>query len=1685
MRDLLLWRSLLADEIDAERVVPLLEELAAAPIRARIAFLGALDRALTHDDVRVRRAAVLALTGADGPLAWQALVRALDDRSIEVRTAAVEALRVSAEAQPARFTHALFHRDPDVRRAALEAAAPSGARAWSFYLLADTACAEQVRRNVQLPSGALPAVIDFARRGIVEEDEARAWIADMPWQETARWLEGAHRRSVEQVQAVVASQGITPAGDDALDDLFGLVWNAGDLAVRRRIFEKIGDALKTNWSLRQRVVAAVLVAGRARGLMPDAAELVAAYHPWFLGFDWVPRDVRYASLAGVYRIDTYAQRTPDENARPLFELDITRRPDGSLDLWAIGALLRFLQKEPYQTLLGWLSEKDIVDAFVRDMEHSAPFLSMQDTSKKGRAHVIDAISRGAPGRRAEVLAHLAHVVNANELGFLDSLEPGESLRIASALLALSARPGFAFNANKIERIANALGHPIASSDPEAFLRDWLGHKSPESLAIGLSLLGVVARALPLDRFVAICASLDTFLLKRLVEAIPFAPLITYGTEVALAHALLDHLSPAIHDWARERVPEPGSSTPPPVRRPGVTRVSPALEAAIASANDADLPDVIAPCLGGATIGLTAGLRKRSAPRHPVLAVCVALLGSHDDPVEVAIELERFGARDGAFAAALDEAAMRTWNGGADLPLVGHAFLHRFERHAFALVDEMLKRRGGIPGQLAGALMLRSQVLCDEIWRGVARVFGMWRWRDRERLEEVATEALIELLVSHLDTSVGEAAARALVAIHQARVVPELVAAQRARVSALLPECTDATRRELEPFVESRGLPPRTAPARARTGPDESLLGEIRRSEDLDALAALCAGTDERLVHEAALRLIVLGDAGTLRLAELLALRPLPPCHRALCDSVSLWPTGPAIDALRGMIAAGIDVPELAFHVAVALVEKGEPGWLGHAFDALRDETADANWFRPRDWERLEALAVDRLAMCRALAVSPHPHAYRPAVEELLATAEAEGPAGIEADDETRQAIRGFLDTGTERIGDLRRRAAWWLNGLGDTFAFPILVSEAFQDEGGNKSRAGALLREASRREAMAAVDGALVAGHAAAPEGLLVEALLSPTTPRSVREDGLERVLTDCDHQSTRQRAVQSMPYTFRRARKLRAIADTFAWGMRIGRELSGRLFRFHMIGGKGLGYTRLNTNHVFVSPLPLLRGDRHGREIVEALVLHEIGHHLYHRGDEEAKVWAKAQSEGIGGLLNLVADEHLERNMRAIDASFGDRLKKLAAYAFQHADKEIQVQVLFDMMQGRTFEVLSQTPLGVARVHGCVRVENGALLAEMEKAGLRFARFVRALRMGLGNRHDDPLIAEGLELFDKGFKKGDMQSLLDVSHRLQELFGWEVSICETFGGHETAIGDGPEGTIHGDGIDDDAVQREVERVLDPRKATSQAGSMGRGGKLIVNVNPDERFDTIDNVERVPPDPARHRPIAAQVARHARQMRRYLERLGLGMVPQRMRLAGRRFDPSRATAVVTRGDPRMLIAREVRVANDLFIGVIVDCSGSMYGNNMERARAFGVLLAEAARGLPGVDLRLFGFTDRVIYDAGDARSPAVASLEATGGNNDAAALAHVAGIAKRSRRRAKLLVMISDGLPTECSVAALRGLVRVLTRREKMCCAQVAVRPISEVCFPHYVELNEEELDPAVRRFGTIVAGLVRKAMGT
>ncbi|MBV9493268.1 MAG: VWA domain-containing protein [Acidobacteria bacterium] len=561
-------------------------------------------------------------------------------------------------------------------------------------------------------------------------------------------------------------------------------------------------------------------------------------------------------------------------------------------------------------------------------------------------------------------------------------------------------------------------------------------------------------------------------------------------------------------------------------------------------------------------------------------------------------------------------------------------------------------------------------------------------------------------------------------------------------------------------------------------------------------------------------------------------------------------------------------------------------------------------------------------------------------------------------------------------------------------------------------------------------------------------------------------------------------PDKFSKARTIRTLAEIAAWGIERGQELAGRTFRFRLYGtAQGeVGMTYLTGRVIHFNPLPLLRGEMDGRRIVEAIILHEIGHHRYNTGGDWPDIQETAQQEQLGSLLNLVQDEHLERNLRSIDTEWGDSLKILAAWAFQRTSRDFAVAPLLGLLQGASFRVLVRAGLEPSRNRHSVAINSGRLLRELELFGSSYSRFLRALRMGLGNRTGDPKVAEALALFGRAFRTATPHELLEIARELKRIFADELGLADRVGLHGATSPDADELAERLPGVSDNDLQDAIDEM---RQAPTQPHSKkeGSGGKTM-NRGESVEFAEIEQVIQLPYHPPEYYELAKGVAGWSRRLRRFFETLGLSRITLRRRTAGSAIDRSALQRAVIGGDPRLLMARRTVRRADLFLGVVIDCSGSMqHAESMERAQLFAALIAEAARGVSGIDARFFGFTDDVIYDAGTASQCAVAQLEAEGGNNDAGALHFVAKVAMASRRTAKLVVMISDGMPTECSVEALRTLVKKLTA-SGLACAQVAVQPIEEVCFPDYVLVDDADLSDAVGRFGRVVAKLVRKTVG-
>ncbi|HVH97829.1 MAG TPA: hypothetical protein VM869_03940 [Enhygromyxa sp.] len=1702
MRDVDIWEqlqppigdALLPDEAppmpSTEQLLVALMELARAPFRQRAPLLGPAAAWREHADPRVRAAVIAVLSGVTGIEGLRALVSALDDDAAEVRQAAVRSLCESAlSGQELRLAHALFHPRDDVRQQAVAQAVahlPSSLEWLASYLRCDPICAETVG---QLPLRAgLRLALDLHARELASDAELCEVLATCEDFELIELLRYAARRSKEQLADArrwLDDGGPAPGGADLLDRLLAAIDRSGNA---QAIPPLVRNSRHADCGARL-VVSAVLRLAERGELGDPLLTLAVRQDPTILASEVIPLPQRQRAAR------LYAKRDPRSHtdsalASTLLDSPLILRPDGALDLRVAASIAWLLPGPRHARLLAQLGiervlarlEAGDIDGFVGlcDLPPATPELVRQHPELRVHSALellamLPAAQR--PRLRAAAIATWTSTF-ARSKALIESLSESELCECVPPLLHEIDGEHVVIGDKTRPRLAEALTEPLGEIARLEVARALLD--DPRLRPLKAAVLERLLREASQPKLALFVTATPVELLLRLIAWLQDGVHLPFTVEVTLAELLRAHASTKTRA-AAEKLARPGVVV---VDRPlsaDVHELSKGEADTIASCALNKLGNALAPALAAPCKGLTAALARR-AQHGPSLEVCVALIGAQDPLQEVASGfVDYFDHDDPSFAQTLLAAAVTMWQRNPNLTPLGNAWLHNFEQHAFAFGKWLLVHLGGLLGALEICASFALPALRVRCFEAAAYVFALWRYREPDRMRSFALDGVPTKLVEQLDTELGPPAAKLLVTLFLAGVCARELDSLKQRVLLLAPDLDRVTRHELHRWLRIDGLPDRDVAARAQgTAVRGDLLAQLRTTDDLDLLAEACMSPSLAIVDEAVLRLLELGEPGEQRLVLALAEAKPPPRFDVLVASVAMWSSPQCVDDVRALAADPEVEVELRFRMALALTERGEREQVEVAIAALREHQR-TGWFRADDWDKL-ARSASVGALAFALVDSPHPHAYQRAVEWLL-----EQPPG---DRTVLPPLRVFLRCGTHRPTHYRRRVAERLLACKDPIAAPVMLASLVDD--GLFAWVPMLEPSVRARVIEAVVSAALIGGQQACTQrrasilfdvaGIGDGSALS----REAVDRALRRLFLECTDDAVRSHLAQRTSSPQWRRSKLQGIAQIFAWGVRRGRELTGRLFRVHMTDKRqDFGYTLLDEDRIFVTPLPYFAGDRHGREIVEALILHEFGHHMYHRGEQAAEIWRRAQKRGLHNVLNLVADEHLERNLRSLRADYGDRLKRLAAHAFLHAERDLGWDWLLEQLGASSFSILSSKPTAPAHDPKQLRVQRGDLLQALEANGSSWARFARALRMGLGDRWDDPRVQAGLDLFKGRFRHADMAELWRITEALAQLFAGELPLANVCGGHETLGDCEREGAVARGAVSDDAVQEEVERILDPRQLQAGEGRSRVSGKLAINVGEDERFDLITDVRRVPRKPDAHRKVAREVTRHAARLRAYLCELGLDLVPRHARLRGRTFDRSRTQAVVVRRDPRMLIARELEVHNDLFIGVLIDCSGSMSVRDLlAKACHFAVLIAEAVRSLPGVEARFWGFTDSVIWDAGDAERCAVTSLESSGGNNDAAALLHAAQVAAAARRRAKLLVMISDGLPTQCSVAALRNLVVQLGRRQQIVCAQVAVRPLEEICFPHYVLLSEEPLELATVRFGELVSKLARRALG-
>ena len=1674
MNDLLLWRLLDSPDEQPEELVKLLEEACAGSVQDRFPYLGRISGILESGNPRLRALGVRFLEAAHGYLAYCRIVAALDDEHPEVRKAAVAALWTSVSRHDhGRWLHALFHRRKDVRTAALEMRTVPGTASMHLCLAADPElgpCALDKLRSVDLNDGHVAVVLDLVDAARISAVEARRLLSALPytrWEELMTSLTGmetSFRHTLVRALRLFLVGEASTLDEDARENCREFFSQLAHVALSKKdgISDALGRIVQTTieqhgkWTVR-------------------ACELYLLTDPLVAGLPEVHLEIRRESLRVLFEFSGQLRPASSSDIDVLIKSDVCRRSDGDVDLWAVAAILQGA-KNPYRRLFDCFKMKKIVSAFLKDIDSSVWLFTLSNESS-AHEDLMKAITRR---RRPAVPSILAAAACVPGLAISDMLAQANSTALVNTitrLFQLQRSTGLEPAERRRHLIAIECGQRINPREIPSVLASWLDEfEPPESSALGVAFLGEVARRLTPSELFKVLTSLSVDHLLRILRAIEHCSTFPHGKEMHLVNALKDHRDTRVQAWVEERSSGVSEPVAHDIAVAEVDSLPRDLAKKIATCPHVDLERTLRPVFRGRWRGVTAAFNERGAGAEPSALVCSVLLASHDPLAEIEREFARFGSNEPAFLAELDPTLVQRWQAIGSLGILVHAWLHRWECHLMEFAALAAPEPGQLHNTIALADSLATPVLSDQIWQAIAALFRVWRWRDRSRLAKEWTQPLRNKLFEALPGDWGPKAADILIRFRDGGCA-EQVEDERERITAILPDLSPATREVLADWIESRGLPTTAvAPKVTIERHDTVQSSQIFASMDLEALTQWCCSPEPQVASDAVLRLIELNEPGMSVLADLLSRAEPPPHALLIAESLGLWSGGAALDRVRQFVTDPTADCHLRFRAGMERLKEGESRLVVPLLEAACT-LQKISWFRADDWKHLCEHAPKRQIATR-LAVSPHPHAYRSAIDVL---------AGIDLPTESEhEALKAFLECGTERFHATRLLAAQALRDLGDLSGWPILVGELAKKR--NQGLEPPVTRNIGRpiplTHFLSLVESILLAGEDCVDEILVIRELDELRTARVEREEtkdlGLELVLKNASFSNTRQAACDRIRRSAAGTGKLRRIVDDFQWGRRKGRELLGRVMGIEMIGSEDLGYTRLEGSRVFINPLPVFRNERNGSDCVRGLILHEFGHHLYHSGRRELAVWDQAKEEGLSKLLNLVSDEHLERNLRSLDEAYGDKLKRLAVYAFQQSACTVHVDYLLEALGARAFETLTASRLAVAWRKSCVRVEQGQVMAQLEKVGHSFGRFMRALRMGLGNRFNDPKVGQALKFFRGAkFREASMDRLLEIARELREIFGSEVRLLDAIGPGEAEQADADEMIVHGEGITDQEIQEEIRRVHEP-----PGSSPGSGGPRCLNVGDDIEFEQITTIEPVPYDRRRHAELAREVIRPARQLRAYLENLGVQWVPQSGRLSGKRIDRSRLLPLVTRCDPRVLKIQERRQQADLFLGVAIDCSGSMqYEDNMHKARLCGVMLAEAVKNLRGLDLKIIGFTDCVIYDAGDAEHPSVSGLDAGGGNNDAAALWHLAQVASLSRRKTRLLVMISDGLPTECSCEALRKLAENLTRRERMCCAQLAVRPLEEILFPHYTVVQYDDMAATVRDFGKTIVRLISTAM--
>lgn len=252
-------------------------------------------------------------------------------------------------------------------------------------------------------------------------------------------------------------------------------------------------------------------------------------------------------------------------------------------------------------------------------------------------------------------------------------------------------------------------------------------------------------------------------------------------------------------------------------------------------------------------------------------------------------------------------------------------------------------------------------------------------------------------------------------------------------------------------------------------------------------------------------------------------------------------------------------------------------------------------------------------------------------------------------------------------------------------------------------------------------------------------------------------------------------------------------------------------------------------------------------------------------------------------------------------------------------------------------------------------------------------------------------------------------------------------------------------------------------------------------------FGRITATQPVDADPNFLSRSSDEVEDAARRLQSSLERVGIVNRERDNQEEG--FDLIEDIEQVFLGQTELCVDEDQVNRLALNVQVVVDCSQSQAdptkrlkrGEKLARSKKFALAIERALVGKRRASCNLWGYNDTTIFDCGRAGQGRVSGLKASGGNNDAAALQYVSTMAQGGADTVKLLVLISDDQPADCSWGALNELGRKLLA-QGFVIVLVVVDNVDDPSLPwNVVDLHTKSLDEAATSLGHVIEARLAK----